>query len=170
MELTKMDESANSAGQSLEQLGLRLRCWREARVRGQRIPAEMWTAAVGMARQLGVHRVAKVLHLDYVRLKKRVQGTGGVAWRPWRRESTFTDPWRASTACRRPTVPCTRAARMRQRDARQNTPRFAASVTASLSLATAPSACWCCAGWPLTLVAHADELPATPYPARRIRL
>ena len=74
MELTKMDESANSAGQSLEQLGLRLRCWREARVRGQRIPAEMWTAAVGMARQLGVHRVAKVLHLDYVRLKKRVQG------------------------------------------------------------------------------------------------
>ncbi len=72
-------------------------------------------------------------------------------------------------ACRRPTVPCTRAARMRQRNARQNTPRFAASVTASLSLAPAPSA-WCFAGWPLTLVAHADELPAAPYPARRIRL
>jgi len=72
--------------------------------------------------------------------------------------------------CRRPTVPCTRAARMRQRDARQNTPRIAASVTASLSLATTPSACWCCAGWPLTLLAHADKLPAAPYPARRIRL
>jgi len=79
MEQTKNDENASSPGESLEQLGLRLKCWREARVRGQRIPAQMWTAAVQMARQLGVHRVAKVLHLDYERLKKRVQGAGGVA-------------------------------------------------------------------------------------------
>jgi len=79
MEQTKNDENASSPGESLEQLGLRLKCWREARVRGQRIPAQMWTAAVQMARQLGVHRVAKVLHLDYERLKRRVQGAGGVA-------------------------------------------------------------------------------------------
>ena len=79
MELTKMDESANSPGESLEQLGLRLKCWREARVRGQRIPAEMWTAAAQMARHLGVQRVAKGLRVDYERLKRRVQGTGGVA-------------------------------------------------------------------------------------------
>ena len=75
----KNDENASSPGESLDQLALRLKCWREARVRGQRIPAQMWTAAVQMARQLGVHRVAKVLHLDYERLKKRVQGAGGVA-------------------------------------------------------------------------------------------
>ena len=79
MELTKMDERASSAGESLEQLGLRLKCWREARVRGQRIPVEMWTAAVQMASQFGVHRVAKDLRVDYERLKKRVQGTGGEA-------------------------------------------------------------------------------------------
>ena len=33
----------------------------------------------GLAGQLGVQRVAKVLHLEYVRLKRRVQGAGGVA-------------------------------------------------------------------------------------------
>ena len=79
MEPTKMDERASSPGQSLEQLGLRLKCWREARVRGQRIPVEMWTAAVDMARQFGVQPVAKGLRVDYGRLKRRVQGAGGVA-------------------------------------------------------------------------------------------
>ena len=78
MELMKMDERASSAGQSLEQLGLRLKCWREARVRGQRIPVEMWTAAVQMASQFGVQRVAKDLRVDYKRLKRRVQGASGV--------------------------------------------------------------------------------------------
>ena len=75
MELTK-DENASSPEESLEQVGLRLKHWRETRVRGARIPEELWTAVAGLARQVGVQRVAKVLHLDYVRLKKRVQGTG----------------------------------------------------------------------------------------------
>ena len=79
MELTKMDENASSPGQSLEQLGLRLKGWREARVRGQRIPVELWAAAVEMARQFGVQRVAKGLRVDYERLKRRVQGTGDEA-------------------------------------------------------------------------------------------
>jgi len=79
MELTNKDENASSPGESLEQLGQRFKHWRETRVRGQRIPAQMWTAAVQMARQLGVQRVAKGLRVDYERLKKRVQGAGGVA-------------------------------------------------------------------------------------------
>ena len=79
MELTNKDENASSPGESLEQLGLRLKCWREARVRGQRIPVQLWTAAVDMARQFGVQRVAKGLRVDYERLKRRVQGAGGVA-------------------------------------------------------------------------------------------
>ena len=79
MEPTKMDERASSPGQSLEQLGLRLKGWREARVRGQRIPMELWAAAVDMARQFGVQPVAKGLRVDYKRLKRRVQGVGGVA-------------------------------------------------------------------------------------------
>ena len=76
MEL-KNDESTNSP-ESLEQLGQRFKHWRETRVRSQRIPAQMWTAAVQMALQLGVQRVAKVLRVDYERLKRRVQGAGGV--------------------------------------------------------------------------------------------
>ena len=79
MELTNKDESASSPGESLEQVGLHLKHWRETRVRGARIPVELWTAVAGLARQLGVQRVAKVLHLDYVRLKKRVQAGGGEA-------------------------------------------------------------------------------------------
>ena len=79
MELTNKDERASSAGESLEQLGLRLKRWREARVRGQRIPVQLWAAAVDMARQLGVQPVAKGLGVDYERLKRRVQGVGGVA-------------------------------------------------------------------------------------------
>ncbi|MEO7128622.1 MAG: hypothetical protein ABI040_07130 [Rhodoferax sp.] len=75
MEQTK-DENASSPEESLEQVGLRLKHWRETRVRGARIPVQLWTAVADLARQLGVQRVAKVLHLDYVRLKGRVQGTG----------------------------------------------------------------------------------------------
>ena len=78
MELTK-DENARGPGESLEQLGQRFKHWRETRVRGQRIAAQMWTAAAQMARQLGVRRVAKGLRVDYERLKTRVQGAGGVA-------------------------------------------------------------------------------------------
>ena len=79
MELTNKDESASSPGESLEQVGLRLKRWRETRVRGARIPVELWTAVVDMARQFGVQRVAKGLRVDYKRLKVRVQGTGGTA-------------------------------------------------------------------------------------------
>jgi hypothetical protein len=77
MELTKNENPSSPEG-SLEQVGLRLKHWRETRVRGARIPEELWTAVAGLARQVGVQRVAKVLHLDYVRLKNRVQGAGGV--------------------------------------------------------------------------------------------
>ena len=39
-----------------------------------RLPASFWVAAADSARRYGVHRTARVLHLDYVGLKKRVQG------------------------------------------------------------------------------------------------
>jgi len=42
----------------------------------------MWTAAVQMARQLGVQRVAKGLRVDYEGLKRRVQGAGGARLGP----------------------------------------------------------------------------------------
>jgi len=53
MELTK-NENANSTEESLEQVGLRLKHWRETRVRGARIPEQLWTAVAGPSCQLGV--------------------------------------------------------------------------------------------------------------------
>jgi hypothetical protein len=73
-----MDERAKVEqarhGESLEQVGERFKRWRNARVRGEHIPAVLWAAAVGMAKQHGVHRVAHELRVDYDRLNKRAGG------------------------------------------------------------------------------------------------
>lgn len=66
-------------GESLEQVGKRFKRWREGRVRGEHIPEVLWAAAVGMAKQHGLHRVAQVLRVDYGRLKKRLERAGGAA-------------------------------------------------------------------------------------------
>ena len=78
-----MDERAKVEqarhGESLEQVGERFKRWRDARARGEHIPAVLWAATVGMARQHGLHRVAHDLHVDYNRLKKRLERAGGAA-------------------------------------------------------------------------------------------
>ena len=66
-------------GESLEQVGKRFKRWREARGRGQHIPAVLWAAAVDMVRQHGLHCVAHELRVDYDRLKKRLERAGGAA-------------------------------------------------------------------------------------------
>lgn len=48
--------------------------WRGQRRRGERIPEELWRAAMGAARAHGVHPVSRALGLDYVQLKQRVGG------------------------------------------------------------------------------------------------
>ena len=50
----------------------RLETWREGRKRGERIPAQLWEAAVGAASIHGVYRVSKELGLDYTHLKRRL--------------------------------------------------------------------------------------------------
>jgi len=65
-------------GESLEQLRRRFRHWRETRVRGEHIPAVLWAAAVGMAVEHGVDRVAPELRVDCDGLKKRLGQAGGV--------------------------------------------------------------------------------------------
>ncbi|MCP5114307.1 MAG: hypothetical protein GY953_26045, partial [bacterium] len=47
--------------------------WRRKRKVRARIPEPLWVAAVKVAAKYGVHRTAKVLRLDYYRLKKRVE-------------------------------------------------------------------------------------------------
>ena len=45
--------------------------WRGQRRNGQRIPEELWNAAVQVARRHGLNRVSRALSLDYCRLKRR---------------------------------------------------------------------------------------------------
>ena len=51
--------------------------WRGERKRGERIPANLWATAVGLAKQHGVWPTAKALHLDHSGLKRRVRNDEG---------------------------------------------------------------------------------------------
>ena len=72
-------EQAQRDGESLEELDQRFRRWRESRKRGDHIPPALWEAAVGMAREHGVPRIANKLRLDYGGLKRRLEGAPGEA-------------------------------------------------------------------------------------------
>ena len=76
MEDTRKGEETSVAGGSLEHLRQQLQDWRTGRKLDERIPAPLWAAAVGAAREQGLHRVAIELHLDYAGLKRRVEGGG----------------------------------------------------------------------------------------------
>ncbi len=52
--------------------------WRRSRSRGTRIPATLWDAAVGAARDCGVSKVAGALGLDYYKLKQRLEAVPGL--------------------------------------------------------------------------------------------
>jgi len=57
----------------LERVVQQLQDWRAGRKLGERIPASLWAAAVGAAREQGLHRMATRLHLDYAGLKRRAE-------------------------------------------------------------------------------------------------
>jgi len=56
---------------SLE-LEKRFASWRNARVKGERIPKPLWKAAAKLALDFGIHQTARLLKLDYYSLKKHV--------------------------------------------------------------------------------------------------
>ena len=58
----------------LQQLSKKLDQWRGANPPRARLPESLWSAAVEMAQRHGLHRTAKTLRLDYMRLKKRMPG------------------------------------------------------------------------------------------------
>ena len=49
--------------------------WRGSKRPRARIPEELWTLAVGLAREHGVNRTARALRLDYYSLKRRLDAT-----------------------------------------------------------------------------------------------
>jgi len=58
----------------LQPLAQRLAAWRAQRVRGRRIPEELWKAAAELARTHGLNRTAAALKLNYYGLQRRLQG------------------------------------------------------------------------------------------------
>ena len=56
----------------LSQAATRFERWRQKRVKGERIPEQLWTLAVALAGCHGVSRTAGVLKLDYYTLKERL--------------------------------------------------------------------------------------------------
>jgi hypothetical protein len=56
----------------IDQLQKRMDAWRKSHRPRARIPGRLWDAAVQVARQCGLNRTAKALHLDYYDLKKRL--------------------------------------------------------------------------------------------------
>jgi len=56
----------------IEQVRTRFGNWRQARKGKARIPDELWSAAVEVARRDGVNKTAAALHLDGGKLKRRM--------------------------------------------------------------------------------------------------
>jgi hypothetical protein len=78
MDETAKVEQTNGPVESLAQIEERFSGWREGRKPGERIPAALWAAAVGMAKEHGVYRISRQLHLDYRGLRQRLERAGGV--------------------------------------------------------------------------------------------
>ena len=77
-EMAKVDR-ATGRGESLEQVAERFKRWRGTRVRGEHIPPDLWAAAVGMAREHGLHRIAHELRVDHDGLKRRLERASSAA-------------------------------------------------------------------------------------------
>ena len=65
-------KTARLAEKRIGEVRRRLEAWR-SKGRRRRIPEVLWQAAAKLAGQVGVHRVARTLGLDYYELKRRAQ-------------------------------------------------------------------------------------------------
>jgi hypothetical protein len=69
-------KSADTLG--IDEVRTRFENWRQTRKGKARIPDELWSAAVGVARRDGVNQTAAALHLDGGKLKRRMMASGPV--------------------------------------------------------------------------------------------
>ena len=63
---------------NIDEVRTRFESWRQTRKGKARIPDELWSAAVQLARRDGVNQTAAALHLDGGKLKRRMVATGPV--------------------------------------------------------------------------------------------
>jgi hypothetical protein len=67
---------------NLDEVRTRFENWRQNRQGKQRIPDELWSAAIEMARRDGVNPTAAALHLDGGKLKRRMIAADSVPGMP----------------------------------------------------------------------------------------
>ena len=67
---------------SLEEAKQRFEEWRTTRRGKARIPAELWSAAVEVARKEGINRTARELHVAWDDLKRRMPAARAVPRQP----------------------------------------------------------------------------------------
>jgi hypothetical protein len=77
-----MARGNNVAIISLEEAKVRFEEWRKNRRGKARIPAELWSAAVEVARKEGINRTARELHVAWDDLKRHMPATGAVPQQP----------------------------------------------------------------------------------------
>jgi len=63
----------------LEEVRQRVSEWRATRPKLEPMPGELWDAAVALARERGVYRVARTVRVDYGTLKHRLEEGPAVA-------------------------------------------------------------------------------------------
>ena len=68
------DKSASPIPEPIVQLQRRFDEFRSSRPHRTKLPETLWHAAVDLAREHGLHPVAHPLRLDYMGLKKRLEG------------------------------------------------------------------------------------------------
>jgi hypothetical protein len=69
-----MPRKSAPIGEEFLELRHRLAGWRKDHSRRTPLPDDIWTAAVELARRHGVYRTARSLPIDYVNLRKRLNG------------------------------------------------------------------------------------------------
>jgi hypothetical protein len=74
-----MAHGTSSRVLTIEEVVTRFEQWRRTRQGKARIPDELWSAAVGVARRDGVNRTAAALHLDGGKLKRRMVAADAIA-------------------------------------------------------------------------------------------
>ena len=72
------NKSASPIPEAIVQLQRQLEEFRSTRQHRTKLPETLWQAAVELAREHGLHRVAHPLRLDYMELKRRLTGVGVV--------------------------------------------------------------------------------------------
>ncbi len=82
--------AASALSSQLERVRCRFEVWRKTRQHCSPIPEPLWTSAVELAREHGLHRTARALRLNYYSLKKRLSAAEGSPC-SWPNKATFVE-------------------------------------------------------------------------------